>query len=544
MSNEKITNLTQLAIRFEGSFKGALRNYGLLTNIKQGEKGKLIGDYRTVKDTPITIDLYKQHLEGKVLLGIIPIDEENKCSFGVIDIDIYQQGEGTKDYIEIIEKERLPLVPFYSKSGGIHLYLFLREKVPAKEVRNLMSKYSNVLLIDKLSKTYTKKSVEIFPKQLNVSRDKRVGSFINLPYFNAENTKQNIISFNKRLNLTEGLKFIEEKRISLVEAQNALTNLPYNDAPSCLQSLYLLNKFKDSLVGRNNYLFSFGVYFKKKEPNIFEQCVRNINEDLESPLEENEIEKTIISSLKKKDYMYKCNDYPCVDFCNKDTCSEREFGVGKKEGYFLPVNIEKLEMYDAETPYFYMTVSKVLEDGKKKTVKIRFDTVSDLRNQNYFNDQCAIKLYEWLDLLKPKQWSNTIRSLFKILDVIPVEKEDDITIGNIVKRSVKEFILNTPEAVNKSQITDLGRVYHNNEKYYFYKDSLRKYLDSKLDPKYRLKNAELDEVLNKMGSISTSIKKEKGVSIRVERIPEESIGRIDSIDFKDIIKSNKEEENF
>ena len=74
---------------FQRLFSGSMHNYGQHTyaTTKQGQKEK--GSNKTVKDKLLTIDNYRSHLNGEIGLGVIPINEENKCKFSVIDVDIY-----------------------------------------------------------------------------------------------------------------------------------------------------------------------------------------------------------------------------------------------------------------------------------------------------------------------------------------------------------------------------------------------------------------------------------------------------------------------
>ncbi len=78
---------------------------------------------------PVTLDLWKQHVARRAWpLGVGPIREDSTCLWGSIDVDDY-----AVDPIAMIVKIRelhLPLVPCRSKSGGMHLFLFLHSPVP------------------------------------------------------------------------------------------------------------------------------------------------------------------------------------------------------------------------------------------------------------------------------------------------------------------------------------------------------------------------------------------------------------------------------
>ena len=100
----------------------------------------------TIKSTaktlavPVTEALWQQHLDGKRPLGVIPIRiSDSKCFWGSIDIDQYDLDAG--EIVARVEKAKLPLVPCRSKSGGLHLFLFANEPVPADAMQSVFISY-------------------------------------------------------------------------------------------------------------------------------------------------------------------------------------------------------------------------------------------------------------------------------------------------------------------------------------------------------------------------------------------------------------------
>ena len=68
----------------------------------------------------------------------------------------------------------LPLIPCSTKSGGVHLFLFTKEPVQAKLVRDKLQEWAGEL-------GYA--NCEIFPKQIEIQADRGdTGNFLNLPY--------------------------------------------------------------------------------------------------------------------------------------------------------------------------------------------------------------------------------------------------------------------------------------------------------------------------------------------------------------------------
>ena len=124
---------------FKSLFTGLQRGYGILHD----------DNHRYVKGQPTT-ELYQQHLEGKISLGIIPITDKSNCKFGAIDIDDHKKGGIKKgfDYNTLLKKIKflkLPVTVFKSKSGGAHCYLFLDKFYPAIDVRHIMKKFAYAL---------------------------------------------------------------------------------------------------------------------------------------------------------------------------------------------------------------------------------------------------------------------------------------------------------------------------------------------------------------------------------------------------------------
>ena len=93
--------LTRVKTKFIEIFSGLDRAYGQTQSREKNEAGKLEGRSWLVKEH-ITINNWNNHLEGKEpSLGIIPIDDNNQCKWGAIDVDTY---DGF-DYKILMKKE-------------------------------------------------------------------------------------------------------------------------------------------------------------------------------------------------------------------------------------------------------------------------------------------------------------------------------------------------------------------------------------------------------------------------------------------------------
>jgi putative DNA primase/helicase len=126
---------------------------------------------RTLKEGG-TLAHYAAHLAGKTPLGIVPIRADSTCLFGCGDIDDYDIDAIA--LITEIERLKFPLVPCRSKSGGLHLFLFLREPEPAAAVQACLREMMAALGHPR---------AEIFPKQVALVHDRDQGNWMVMPYF-------------------------------------------------------------------------------------------------------------------------------------------------------------------------------------------------------------------------------------------------------------------------------------------------------------------------------------------------------------------------
>ena len=68
-------------------FPGLSRAYGQFF-ITERKGPKLDGYGKTIRES-YTAQLLKEHLDGKTGLGVIPINENNQCKWGCLDVDDY-----------------------------------------------------------------------------------------------------------------------------------------------------------------------------------------------------------------------------------------------------------------------------------------------------------------------------------------------------------------------------------------------------------------------------------------------------------------------
>ena len=419
---------------FSNIFDGLEDAFGTYKIDKTQSNGKKSGRAALVRE-PRTKSHWEGHLSGKGdSLGIIPINANNQCKWGCIDIDTYPLDH--KILVERIRKLKLPLVVCRSKSGGAHCFLFSNEWVEAKDMQQTLQHISAAL---------GQGQSEIFPKQIKLHLDRGdVGNFLNLPYYDAENGLRYAIkddgtsaTLEEFIALYELYKQTKEQVLALQVED--IKDTPIKDGPPCLQTLCAS---KISEGGRNNGLFNLAVYLRKAYPDSWETEILTYNMTyLEPPLPLSEV-NIVANQAKKKDYAYKCNDAPINSHCNKELCRTRLHGVGSA---VQGATIANLRKYNSSPPVWFMDVS-----GEP----LELDTEA-LLSQPTFQKACMEQLNFMPRSVRKEAWEARISALLNEMkenDAAIIEVAEDASTSGQFYDYLEEFCRHLQQAQEKEEI--------------------------------------------------------------------------------------------
>ena len=368
--------------KFIEYFSGLQRNYGF------ADLSEMMIDPQTGKNQPkkygwthrqITDQDYIDHLNGKKSIGIQPCNDEGMARFGAIDIDSKDYKDfSVKKYLDIIKSYDLPLIPVKSKSGGLHLYLFLKEPVKTLIIKKFLE---SLLFTLKLPLR-----TEIYPKQTELGKDSEGkfidGNFINLPYYN----KAERISINfdgKEFTFEQFVKVIEAnlktaselEEFSLAHVKTVLQGGPseFDDGPPCLQMM-TKNTLDD---GRDRWLYNYMVFAKKKYQDKWEEMVidapkkyflKDSNGLVVDDWGEKKVRDKIRSWKKDSTKGYTCTQEPIVNFCMKSECVKRKYGFLSDRKILFPKLSTLVKIKYPEPEY---TFNVELPNGESKSVKAK-----------------------------------------------------------------------------------------------------------------------------------------------------------------------------
>lgn len=442
-------------------FRGNDNAYGT-TEVGEIVDGKAKSSSKLVYDTPSQAVIIR-HLNGEQSIGISPIDDNSECYFGAIDIDDYDYD--IMDIVDAIEDFHLPLCPCFSKSKKLHIYVFFTDPAPAEKVQELLQWYATAF--------FCKPKTEIFPKQASTTNNNKFYSWINLPYFKADdvdNHRKMIGKGGTLYSLEKAVKYMMYRRKSIEEHFEFLKTIPFNDAPPCVLSGILLRDIGPGQ--RNNWLFSVGVYLRLKDEN----CDLNVeltavNKSLKDPIGDDELQNTILKGFQRKSYFYMCS---ALERCNKSLCKKSVYGIESKESTGLDYG--ELTQVMTDPPYYEWLVN-----GQK----LIFYSETEMLQQTRFRALCMRQLHLVPRRVKDDRWSAILtRACENIVVIEQTMDEYDFTTGSTFLDLTYMFFNAHRRAENMTQLT-LGRVFKDEScnEYVFTAKSFIDFLRNKNDLK-------------------------------------------------------------
>jgi hypothetical protein len=437
MPSQTPTKQNYVAEQLMRLFRGHGKMYG--THGEPTQKG-LKWEIRSTAQTlrrAVTLNVWMDHVAGKKPLGIIPIDENDNCSWGSIDVDDYTNN--LYGLIDRIEKANLPLLPCRSKSGGLHLFMFLEKPAPASQMQDALKYISATLGIS---------DSEIFPKQTKVLTDRGdMGSWIVMPYYGdtfggklqeqvglrktgAELTADQFIIAATKLQVQpellqqwQGSAPKPKTRITAIDGNYIEPVTPFGDGPVCLE---ILAQQKVTPGGQNNALLNMGIYFKRIDPVNWKKRLEGANSGFLNPPGSSEGLLSVTRSLDKKDYNYTCKAAPICNHCNSSLCRTRKFGVGAESDFPTIASLAKL---DTDPPLWFADI-----DGRR----IELET-----NNLYLYNNFAKVCFEHgmvFSMMKQTQWVDILRPLMS--NCIVIDAPPEIGLFGQFKELLEEFCTN------------------------------------------------------------------------------------------------------
>ena len=286
-------------------------------------------------------------------------------------------------------------------------FIFTKKFVTAK---SMIEKLKNI------AKAFGFVKYDLRPQQTKLLNEDDVGSWLNMPYFNGEETDRYALYDGKALSLKHFIEWVgkfsvnslDDIKLDFIKKENK-SNEILPGGPPCLQDLLSQGALAEG--GRNNGLFNIGVYLRKRYPEDWQEKLEEYNDEyIDPPLKPREF-TTVLNSLDKKSYNYKCKDSPINSVCNKTKCLTCEYGIS--DDGTMPV-LNSITKILTNPPQYFLTLNES-----------KIGPLSSKQIYNFIDFKQVV--FENLDMLLPKindkLWTESVNDLMS--RVIAVEAPKD-----------------------------------------------------------------------------------------------------------------------
>ena len=434
--------------KFIQIFTGLDRAHGVTYVDKKGAEGQKIKGKSFVKREFVNNKMWEDHLNGnEPSLGIIPINDENKCRWGCIDIDSYA-GFDHKKLIDKIKHLQLPLLVFRSKSGGAHVFLFTTVAVEAKLLRDKLLSISAVLGYG---------GSEVFPKQVELKSKDDTGNFLNLPYFGGDKTTRYCFNDEGEAITLERFCLLHELyKLTPEQLENLQIKRPeteFNDGPPCLESI-VQTEIKD---GRDRIIYQYIQYAKRKWPENWQLKINAFNYKYFASHPEGPLDDKIIQGKIKfndgKELGFKCNEEPMCNHCDKNLCRTRKFGIGGDSVFPTLSDLQKVTL---DEPYYWVNV-----DGER----VKLDNIDYLIEQRLFRRNVAKQINKKPPRITVKEFEKYTDQLLQGLEIVAAPEGSSLV--DQLRNHLEDYcIQRAVGTVTKPDILN-GAVYTESNQYLF-----------------------------------------------------------------------------
>jgi hypothetical protein len=369
---------------------------------------------------------WENHLNGVVGLGVVPITEDDTCQWGAIDIDVDDIDHNALMFK--VKEANIPLVVCRSKSGGTHCYIFTQAPVKASVLRKTLSGYATMLGYGQS---------EIFPKQDTLGDG--LGSWINLPYMSGNSTNRYAMGEDGQpMSIEEFLDYAEALKAKTTVKQVKAEARDNKGLPPCLR-YFKLNGIPEG--ARNEVLFNFAVYLKKAHPDTWEEEFIRINSTLPKTPLPNKEAQTLIKSIGKKTYNYKCKVPLISNQCDRISCMTLDYGMKDNSNYheFIVGGITKVT---TDPPFWILDVNGT---------DVRLST-SQLYNFSQTRIRCMEVLGGMIPPMKEEEWRQFIQLRLSTELTVQEAPKDAGDTGRIIG-ALNEFVRLAARSKKREEIT-------------------------------------------------------------------------------------------
>ena len=294
---------------------------------------------------------------------------------------------------------------------------------------------------------------EVFPKQIELKSEEDTGNFLNLPYFNGDDTTRYSFDHDGQAANLETFYLLYNEQVQTPEQLEKLKvkrpESEFSDGPPCIESL-TQTKLED---GRDRVIYQFIQYAKRKWPEDWAKKINQFNYTyFTTPLEDKVIQDKI-KFHSKKDLGFKCNEEPMCNHCDKALCKTRKFGISGESVFPALTDLQKVEL---DQPYYWVNV-----DG----MRVRLDNIDYLMEQRLFRKTVTEQINRKPPRVTVKEFEKYTDLLLTNVELIPAPAGSSLI--EQLKSHLEEYCTNDSAATTNKEEIFLGNVWTSEGNHHF-----------------------------------------------------------------------------
>jgi len=283
-------------------------------------------------------------------------------------------------------------VPIKSKSGGLHIFVFLTDWYDVKKVSEKLSKINEKFFM----------AQEIFP----------CNKAMNLPYQNmnrsmefAYDDNNNPLLIEAFIELANNKKILPEDFLKL-KLKEYEPEDSWKQYPPCVQKLI---QERWTGTNRNNYLFNVLVLEMKKNITHSVQSIEEVAQSRNTQIFHNPLPRTEVTQLAKSvhkgTYDFRCppKSPELMPLCNKELCKQRRLGIGEATPEVIEDFTNITFIRDTKNIWYEF-------DFQEQRVTI---TPEDMKDEKSFRTRLLRYRIFWMTLPKAKRGPSPFELLMK-----------------------------------------------------------------------------------------------------------------------------------
>ena len=167
--------------------------------------------------------------------------------------------------------------------------------------------------------------------------------------------------------------------------------------------------------GRDNTLYQYAVYAKKKWPEEWQDKIDEFNHKyMDPPLRSQQVQKQS-DNMNEKIINTNVKTNRCVQYALPLQCRARQYGIGNSFEH----QVSDLTKFESDESTWFLNI-----DGRRLKL-----STEQLYDQHKFRKACMNEINIMPNLMRPNDWDTRLQTLLEVVEVIQMPHEITKQVG-------------------------------------------------------------------------------------------------------------------